>query len=203
MSDESEPTGDATTPADSQPSTDKESLESVRAERDKWKVLSRKREGVEKALKTAGIDLSEVRDLVDAKTRLHAFEESQKTEAQKLADQATASDKAAAAAHGELLRLKVAMRKGLTEAQAKRLIGTTEEELEADADELLASFRQEHEDEREATPTRPKEKLKSGATGTDRSDLPQLTREDLRGMSPDAIEAARVAGQLNKLQGIQ
>lgn len=38
------------------------------------------------------------------------------------------------------LRLRVALRKGLTEVQAKRLIGDSEEDLEADADELLESF---------------------------------------------------------------
>jgi len=40
----------------------------------------------------------------------------------------------------ELLRLRVALKKGLNESQAKRLIGKTEEELVKDADELLASF---------------------------------------------------------------
>ena len=40
----------------------------------------------------------------------------------------------------ENLRLKVALEKGLNAAQLKRLIGNTEEELNKDADELLASF---------------------------------------------------------------
>lgn len=40
----------------------------------------------------------------------------------------------------ENLRLKVAIKKNLNEAQLKRLIGNTEEELMKDADELLASF---------------------------------------------------------------
>lgn len=40
----------------------------------------------------------------------------------------------------ENLRLRVALKKGLNENQLKRLIGTTEEELLKDADELLASF---------------------------------------------------------------
>lgn len=50
-------------------------------------------------------------------------------------------------AEGELLRLRVAMRKGLTETQAKRLIGNTEEELEDDADDLLATFKPKGEGE--------------------------------------------------------
>src|SRR5690606_38203098 len=40
----------------------------------------------------------------------------------------------------EALRLEVAMAKGLTAAQARRLAGNTREELEADADELLELF---------------------------------------------------------------
>lgn len=40
----------------------------------------------------------------------------------------------------ENLRLRVALKKGLNESQLKRLIGTTEAELLADADELVKSF---------------------------------------------------------------
>ena len=40
----------------------------------------------------------------------------------------------------EVLRLQVALDKGLTLVQSKRLLGSTKEELEQDADELLASF---------------------------------------------------------------
>ena len=56
------------------------------------------------------------------------------------------------------------MRKGLTEVQAKRLVGATEEELEADADELLESFGGAKEtDSKTGKPTRPREALRSGA----------------------------------------
>jgi hypothetical protein len=40
----------------------------------------------------------------------------------------------------ETLKLRVALEKGLTKTQVKRLVGTTEEELSADADELLAEW---------------------------------------------------------------
>lgn len=40
----------------------------------------------------------------------------------------------------ERLKLEVALDKGMTLVQAKRLVGTTKEELESDADELLKSF---------------------------------------------------------------
>ena len=48
--------------------------------------------------------------------------------------------KRAEAAEARALRHEVAAAKGLTPAQAKRLAGTTKEELEADADEILADF---------------------------------------------------------------
>lgn len=40
----------------------------------------------------------------------------------------------------ETIKLRVALEKGLTAVQAKRLVGTTEEELKADADEILESW---------------------------------------------------------------
>lgn len=52
---------------------------------------------------------------------------------------AEATEKATKAEQ-QVLRLGVALDKGLTETQAKRLIGATREELEADADELMESF---------------------------------------------------------------
>ncbi|MCM2391704.1 hypothetical protein [Streptomyces albipurpureus] len=55
---------------------------------------------------------------------------------------AAANAATAAAATAELLRVRVAADKGLTVAQAKRLQGSTKEELEADADALKAEFGQ-------------------------------------------------------------
>jgi hypothetical protein len=182
---EDQPVKDDDAPAGKDGSPDYE------AEAAKWKALSRKHEGQAKAN-------------ADAAKKLADMEDADKSEVQKLTDKATESDKAAAAAQQELARLRVAMRKGLTEAQAKRLIGATEEELEADADELLASFPKGADDKDTAAgPTRPKEKLKSGATGADKDNLPQLTRDDLKAMKPEQIEAARVAHQLDQIQGIK
>lgn len=73
--------------------------------------------------------------------RLQEFEDRDKTEAQKLADRADAAEKRAAELETRALRLEVASEKGLTTAQAKRLVGSTREELEADADELLETFK--------------------------------------------------------------
>lgn len=77
----------------------------------------------------------------EAAKRLQEFEERDKTEAQKLADRAEAAEKRAAELETRALRLEVAAEKGLTTAQAKRLVGATREELEADADELLETFK--------------------------------------------------------------
>ena len=138
---------------DASPDTDGE--HDYKAGEAKWKAMSRKWEGQAKT--NSG-----------AQKRLDEIEEANKTEAQKAADKATLSDKAATDAKQELARLRVAMRKGLTEAQAKRLIGATEEELEADADELLESFGGDK------TPPgkggKPKERLRSGAAPDEEPD---------------------------------
>lgn len=51
-------------------------------------------------------------------------------------------DEAKSKAKGDANALKweIALEKGLTKTQAKRLVGATREELEADADELIAEF---------------------------------------------------------------
>jgi hypothetical protein len=75
------------------------------------------------------------------------------------------------------LRTEVAAEKGLTAAQAKRLTGSTKEELEEDADDLLEAFpapEKGDEDDSDGKPAaprrpptqRPTERLKPG-TGTD------------------------------------
>lgn len=69
-----------------------------------------------------------------------ALVESQKTEAQRLQDRADQAERDLAASRVEALRLRVAAEKGLTPKQAARLQGTTEDELNADADDLLAEF---------------------------------------------------------------
>ena len=72
--------------------------------------------------------------------KLQEFEDRDKSEAQKLAERADAAEKRAAEIEGRALRLEVAAEKGLTPAQAKRLTGSTREELEADAEELKSMF---------------------------------------------------------------
>lgn len=81
-----------------------------------------------------------LKELEPLAAKAKQLEDSKKTEAEKLTEKFTAAEKRATVAEAKLLRLEVATAKGLTPAQAKRLHGTTKEELETDADELLASF---------------------------------------------------------------
>lgn len=77
----------------------------------------------------------------ELEARLKEFEDRDKTESTRAIERAEAAEKAAAAAEARALRLEIASEKGLTPAQAKRLVGESREELEADADELLETFK--------------------------------------------------------------
>ncbi|MFA5517430.1 MAG: hypothetical protein WDA20_14220 [Desulfuromonadales bacterium] len=119
------------------------------AEATKWKALARKHE---KAAK----------DNADAARRLAEIEQSGKSEQERLAEARQAAEERAATAEHEAARLRVAIRKGLTDVQARRLVGNTEEELEADADELLITFRPAQASDTDL-PSRPRERLRPGA----------------------------------------
>ena len=73
-----------------------------------------------------------------AAARLAELEESQKTEAQRLEERATVAQRDRDHAVRQALVYEVALGKGLSADLAKRLVGTTREELEADADAVLA-----------------------------------------------------------------
>lgn len=89
-------------------------------------------------------------------------EDAEKSEQQKLQEALDAERKRSGSASQEAARLRVALKKGLTETQAKRLVGESEEELEADADELLASFKPD-DDAGQEPRRRPRERLRPGA----------------------------------------
>ena len=76
-----------------------------------------------------------------AAEKLAAFEESQKSEAQKLADRAAAAEKERDEARLEALRTKVGMQKRLPADVVDLLKGDTEEELSAHADRLAEHFK--------------------------------------------------------------
>lgn len=111
-----------------------------------------------------------------------------KTQLDKVSEQLEALTKRAEAAEARETRAKVVAAKKLPPSLAKRLQGKTEEELTADADELLADWKsaggkvdgdegEQEGDEGEATPParpaartgRPTEDLRSGAPTTARA----------------------------------
>ena len=108
--------------------------------------------------------------------KLKELEDRDKSETDKLKDALTVAEKRAADAEARALRLEVAAEKGLTLAQAKRLVGATKEELEADAQELLESFGASNCSSGAKPPAgKPKEKLRPG-TVPDASDEPDIDK---------------------------
>jgi hypothetical protein len=151
-----EPTNEAT-------DTEAEPSAPVEDEAAKWKALARKHEQQAKAN-------------ADAAKRLAELEEADKSELEKLAEARSLAEKRAADAESASLRLEVALDKapaGMGVAQvrklAKRLAGSTREELEADASELFAEFAAPASDEEEPTappPRKPVAKLPGGKNPT-------------------------------------
>lgn len=116
--------------------------------------------------------------------KLQEFEDRDKTEAQKLAERAEAAERRAAEFETSALRLEVAALKGLTPAQAKRLVGSTREELETDADELLTTFK----------PTKGDDETESVITSLDLGSRGTATAAG----SPEADFAKFLKGQMAK-----
>ena len=102
-----------------------------------------------------------------AEDRLAEIDAANKTDAEKAADRLADAEKKATEAQARADRLEVAAAKGLTPSQAKRLQGSTVEELEADADELLADFKPA--DDGHGMPRRKPRELSSGNDPDDNS----------------------------------
>jgi dsDNA-specific endonuclease/ATPase MutS2 len=116
-------------------------------------------------------------DYDDLKAKAEKFEKALKagkTELQNAIDRAVAAEKAASESAAEALRSSVALVKRLTPAQAKRLVGSTREELEADADELLSDLKAEHPTPAPVRP--PRSGAGRGGETTDAADKRALAR---------------------------
>ena len=85
----------------------------------------------------------------ELEAKLKEFEDRDKSELERAVERAEAAEKRAAEFETRSLRLEVAAEQGLTPAQAKRLVGETREELEADAKELLTTFKPAADDAHE------------------------------------------------------
>ncbi|WP_154673992.1 hypothetical protein [Nakamurella lactea] len=97
------------------------------------------------------------------------LEEAQKTEVQKLAEARTAAEARAEAAVSEALRLRIAVRHGIAEADFDLLGSGTEEQIEARA-KRIAELATASAPSTTTTPPpsdRPVEQLRPGATPTD------------------------------------
>ena len=163
-------------PAPSEP--DKAPEKDWQAEAEKWKTFARKHEDTAKAN-------------ADKAKQFDEFQESQKTEQQKLADRATAAEAKVVEIEARAMRAEVAAAKGIP---ANLLSGSTQEELEASADALLA-FRGE----------RPKPDFGGGQRGDDVAPAGQLTQADVKQLFAekryDDIEQARKDGRIASLLG--
>jgi hypothetical protein len=121
------------------------------------------RDAITSANREAAGYRTKVRELEPLADKAKQLEDAGKTEAQRLAEDRDSHKSRADTAQLALLRLEVAIDKGLTKAQAKRLVGTTREELEADADELVESFRPAGGTGDKPKPrSSPKERLRGG-----------------------------------------
>lgn len=108
---------------------------------------------------------SRLKELEEKASRLDELENANKSEQQRATEAREAAEKRAVDAEQRALRLEVAAEKGLTAVQARRLIGSTKEELEADADELLETFGTAPTPA-DSIPRRPTERLRPGGAGT-------------------------------------
>jgi hypothetical protein len=99
-----------------------------------------------------------------SRLKLKEIEDRDKSDSEKLSERAATAERRAEEAEARALRLEVAAAKGLTPGQAKRLAGSTLEELEADADELLADFAPTTGESEPPLGGRPKERLRGGGS---------------------------------------
>ncbi len=149
-----------------------------------WKAEARKWENRAKAAKADSDDASKWRE----------YEAAQKPIQERMAEELAQTKAAALEAAAKLLRYEIASAKGITGEATKLLKGTTQEELEAEADLLNALI---------ANQSKPKTPLPDENQGKPApASVGQLTEKDLEGMNSREITEARKAGRLNDLLGI-
>lgn len=101
-----------------------------------------------------------------AEAELKKIRDKEKSEGQKLGETTEELSKAQL----KVARLEVALEKGLTLAQANRLVGTTKDELAEDADAYLEELGLDDERPTKKPARRPKEKVRRSGTGTTETD---------------------------------
>lgn len=101
------------------------------------KALAAERKRAAMAERTAKTQQKQLDELT---AKLQQYEDAKKSDLDKLTDRATAAEATAASATAKLLRYEIAAKKKLPAEWAARLQGSTSEELEADADQLLEAL---------------------------------------------------------------
>lgn len=171
---------DATSSQDAHAAAAEDTAQQVdwEAEARKWKELSRKNE-------------SRMKENAEKARLYDEAQEQGKSELQKAQEAAAKAEARAAAMEAEAMRAKVAAATGV---DADLLSGSSEEELRASAERLLAW--------RGAQVPKGAPATDAGVRGDEIRAARQLTREDLKKMSPAEIIKARQDGQLNNIMGI-
>lgn len=172
--------GDATSSQDAPAAAAEATAQQVdwEAEARKWKELSRKNE-------------SRMKENAEKARLYDEAQEQGKSELQKAQEAAAKAEARAAAMEAEAMRAKVAAATGV---DADLLSGSSEEELRASAERLLAW--------RGAQVPKGAPATDAGVRGDEIRAARQLTREDLKKMSPAEIIKARQDGQLNNIMGV-
>lgn len=172
--------GDATSAQETPAATAEDTAKQVdwEAEARKWKELSRKNE-------------SRMKENAEKARLYDEAQEQGKSELQKAQEAAAKAEARAAAMEAEAMRAKVAAATGV---DADLLSGSSEEELRASAERLLAW--------RAAQVPKGAPATDAGVRGEEIRAAKQLTRDDLKKMSPSEIIKARKDGQLNNIMGI-
>lgn len=149
------------------------------AQLEHWKAMARKNE------QRAKENAAAAKENAAAAAKLAEIEDAKKSEAEKLLAKLEAAEQRAAAAEQARIRAEIAQSKGVP---ADLLSGTTEEEMTASADRLLAFRGQQPAPEygrsTDAPPTKPK----------------QLNRADMARMTTEQIVEADNAGLFDDLK---
>lgn len=172
--------GDATSSQDAPAAAAEDTAQQVdwEAEARKWKELSRKNE-------------SRMKENAEKARLYDEAQEQGKSELQKAQEAAAKAEARAAAMEAEAMRAKVAAATGV---DADLLSGSSEDELRASAERLLAW--------RGAQVPKGAPAADAGVRGDEIRAARQLTRDDLKKMSPAEIIKARQDGQLNNIMGL-
>ena len=149
-----------------------------------WKAEARKWENRAKSAKADS----------DAAAKWREYESAQKPIQERLAEELAQAKAESSDAAAKLLRYEIAAAKGITGEATKLLKGSTQDELEAEADLLLSLI---------ASQSKPNITLPDVNQGKPATNaVGQLSRDDLKGMTPVQINEAKAAGRLNEILGI-